>query len=1125
MPSAGKRTFLVSPSTLLGDAESCRVRRVTVEQLHVHRSNRAECLVDALFEEVSKPLRSPFQKELLVVQGQGMATWLNMELSRRAGVWANTEYLYPKHFIERIFEAVLGATSDPKSRAEQYSPESLLWTVAARLSHHLGDPAFESLLAYVGTPVDEERLFSLAGKVAETFDEYLTFRPELIRLWGKGEALFAEPQLDLFQQSPSTDPAIWQRRLWRDIESVLGPHHTAALEKRYLGNLARRKQVQGLPERISVFGLSTLPPMYIRALAALSRLIPVHLYLQSPTSEYFGDILVDRTRRDSHDDGNRLVRSLGALAAEFTQVLTESCEALGVAEVEHTHYQSPAGESLLHHVQRDLLEFTETVNPTLHADGSIAVHSCHSPIREAEVLHDQILHLVHAEGYLPQDILVLLPDVEAYAPLLDAVFRRDDDRFLPYRIADRQADAESAVVKAFLRVLDLVSERVTSAQVMDVLSLPPVRKHFGLEATDLPTLTEWLVNAHVTWGIDEAHRTKEVGDAAANTTWQAGLDRLLLGYAVDTAGEQLVAGIYPYEHIEGKNALLLGNFRRFASVLFRHVAALAEPRLPATWQVGLAALLDDLLSVPQEDYWQKQWVLDALASLSSLAQQAGYQTPVGVQVVRRLLYQRLEKQGAARGFLAGGITMSALIPMRSVPFEVVCVMGMNDGAFPRDAHRTDFNLLEHGDDKRRYGDPNRRLDDRYLFLEALTSARSKFVVTYVGQSVRDNSARSPSVVLLELLEAVRACSPNASLVDGLLTRHPLQPFSPRYFNGSNPRLHSHAQEFVPQLEQSSAGQVGFLKGSLAPPEASDVLPLTELLFFFRAPTRYLLERRLKVRFQEQLVTLEEHDATALDPLESYQVGAPLLDQLRRGIPTEVSMALARAQGALPAGQLGRYEFCQLEYTALSLAEIASTLVGSELASQVSVSTLSGKQRVEGTIADVFPNQRVHIQFARVTGRVVLRTWIEHLLLATTLPTFRSSSVTWLVGREGQGDKPVVLRYAPVAEPEVLLSDLVTVFEHGCRSPIPLFPDLAYELAASKDQQLSNALIRGWEDLLDRDATVARVFGRDARLRVDEPMLVTRDTDYPTFGELSRRVFSPLLNHLSNLGARVDDEAV
>lgn len=1085
---------------------------MTAEHLHVHRSNRAERLVDALFENLSAPLSSPFQKEVLVVQGQGMATWLNMQLSRRAGVWANTEYLYPKHFIERAFGAVLGATEAKPS--ERFSPQSLLWTIAARLDRHLEDPAFEGLLGYIGTN-DENRLFLLAAKVADTFDEYLTFRPELVRLWGKGEAMFAEPQLDLFQQSHATDPAIWQRRLWRDIESVLGTGHTAALEKRYHAALSRRKQLSGLPERISLFGLSTLPPMYVRALAALSKHIPVHLYIQSPTREFFGDILIDRGASGVRADGNRLVRSLGTLAAEFNQVISESCENLGVAEIEHTHYADPIGRTLLHHVQRDLLEFSETQTADLRADGSLVVHSCHSPIREVEVLHDQILQLVHGEGIRPEDILVLLPDVEAYAPLLDAVFRRNDDRFLPYRIADRQADAESAVVKAFLRVLDLVSERVTSAQVMDVLSLPPVRKQFGLEAADLPTLTEWLVQSHVTWGIDDDHRAKEMGNATASmTTWQAGLDRLLLGYAVDTSGQQLVAGVYPYEHIEGKNALLLGSFCRFASVLFKHVEHLSEAKKPEAWQVSLAQLIDELVSVSQEDYWQKQWVLDALGALKTQAEQAGYTNPVGVGVVRRMLYQRLEQQGAARGFLAGGITMSALIPMRSVPFEVVCVLGMNDGAFPRDAHRTDFNLLEHGEDKRRYGDPNRRLDDRYLFLEAITSARSKFIATFVGQSIRDNTVRAPSVVLTELMEAIRACAPDPAAMDGLLVRHPLQPFSPRYFNGLAGELHSYAREFVPHVEEASGAAVGFMERPLAAaPKASEVLPLSELLFFFRAPTRFLMERRLKVRFQEQLVTLAEHDATSLDPLEAYQVGAPLLEQVRRGVPIDHSLTLARAQGALPTGELGRYEFHQLEYTAIALAEIAGTLIGRGEPANVSLRTECGGYRIEGVIADVYPDRRVHLQFARVTGRVILRTWIEHLLLAIEQPRFRSEAATWLVGRAEEGGEPAIFRFDPVTEPATHLTDLLKVFEHGSRVALPLFPDLALEFVNSKDQQLSNTMLRQWDEALKRDATLARVFGQQSRLRADEPMLTTDDPEYPSFAEMSRRVFGPLKDYL------------
>ncbi len=1081
--------------------------------------------MDALFTHLRQPLSTPFAKELVVVQGQGMATWLNMELSRRAGIWANTEYLYPKHFLERMFAAVLGGEDERVLHREQYSPDALLWTVAARLPRHLDDAAFEALRGYVGSPIDENRLFLLAGKIAETFDEYLTYRPELLRLWSKEEAHFAEPQLDLFQQSHATDPAIWQRRLWRDIESVLGPHHASALEKRCHAALSRRKHIAGLPERISLFGLSTLPPMYIRLLAALSKHIPVHLYLHSPTEEYFGDVPLERGPRQVHQEGNRLVRSLATLAAEFSHVITESCEALHVAEIEHAHYEAPAPSSLLRCVQTDLLHFTESQRD-LDADGSIVIHSCHSPIREVEVLHDQVLQLIHVEGFRPEDILVLLPDVESYAPLLDAVFRRDDDRFLPYRIADRQADAESAVVKAFLRVLDLVSERVTSAQVMDVVSLPPVRKRFGLESLDLPTITDWLVRAHVTWGMDERHRERETGRGEGNTTWQAGLDRLLLGYAVDTDGQELVSGIYPYEHIEGKDALLLGNFRRFTTLLFTHLEKLTQPQLPEDWQLSLAKLIDDLLLVTKEESWQKQWLLDAVQSLATLSRQAGYTLPVGVQVVRRILYQRLEQQGAARGFLAGGITMSALIPMRSVPFQVIFVLGLNDGAFPRDAHRTDFNLLEHGEDKRRYGDANRRQDDRYLFLEALLSARSRFVASYVGQSVRDNSLRSPSVVLVELIETIRSCATEPSKIDNIVIRHPLQPFSQRYFDATNPRLSSFAREFIPKNDASIDPETAFVNGELPPRrDAASTIAIAELLSFFRSPTRHFLERRLKVRFQEQLVTLQEQDATGLAPLEAYQGGAPLLTQARRGIPVERCLELARAQGALPAGQIGRYEFHQLEYTALSLADIASTLGAQGVPNTVAVSTAVGARRIEGSVPDVYADRRIHLQFARVTGRAILRAWLEHLVLGLVLPAFRESASTWLVGREAQGERAIIFRYLPVTDPEPLLADLVEIYEWGCRLALPLFPDLAYTFTKGGEPRLTNALLRDWDELQNRDAAVARVFARPSRLRIDEPMLTAAPGNYPLFGEMSHRVFGPLMRHLDERGSSLDHEAV
>lgn len=1098
-----------------------------IGNFQVHRSNQTEHLVDALFHDLATPLRSPFQKELLIVQGQGMATWLSMQLSRRGGVWANAEYLYPKHFTERIFELVLGAEPQRTSVRERYSPDALLWTIAARLPSHFEDPAFEALRDYVGSSLDESRLFSLAAKIAETYDEYLTYRPDLIRLWSKAEGLFAEPQLELFQTPLASDPAVWQRKLWRDIETVLGAEHPATLEKRALQALARRKKFPELPERISLFGLSALPPMYMRLLAALSKHTAVRLYLPSPCQEYFGDILFDtpltssEAVRSTATDGNRLLRVLGTQAAEFNQVITQSAETLGVAEQENAHYRAPESQTLLHTLQRDILTFSESEPRTFAPDDrSILVHSCHSPTREVEVLHDQILELVHEQGYQPDDILVLLPDVESYAPLIDAVFRRSDDRFLPYRIADRRMESESAVVKAFLRALDLATTRVSAAQVMDLLSLAPVHRRFDILPTDLATITAWVSQANITWGIDAEHRARELPDVETNdsndllNTWQSGLDRLLMGYAIDTRGQRLVQGVFPYEHIEGKTGLLLGKFSLFARSLFTHVKVLQAPHTVAEWQETLGTLVSELVHVAADEHWQLQAVRDALAALTEWATQAGYTQQVSIAVIRHLLNQRLEQQGGARGFLAGGLTMSALIPMRTVPFKVICLMGMNDGAFPREAFRTDFNLLEHGEEKRRLGDPNRQKDDRYLFLEALCSAREKFIVTYVGQSIRDNSVRPPSIVVVELLEAISALQGGHV---GQLVRHPLQPFSPRYFDHKDPTLGSYASEFVPHVPQEPAlvpepqNLLGFFPAPLPPCEPTRVLPLAELLKFFRSPSRYLLENRLGVQLRGDQVSLHEHDATALAPLDGYAVGTALLERIRKGMDVEESRHLTFAQGALPRGQLGTYEHAKMEETARGIAMLAQALLRDRTASHVALRTEVGPFTIEGTLTNVYDSKRVHIQFSRLRGRGLLPHWVEHLLL--TLHTNDPTLTTWIVGRDEECNEPAIACLEPVAEPKAELKNLLELFELGSRVPVPLFPDLAFTFAQNP-KAADYFWEKGWKELLEQEEATGRVYGQHSHLLIDRPMVVVKGVAIPTFEQVSHRVFTPLISHLS-----------
>lgn len=1102
--------------------------------IDVYRSNHAERLVDCLLNSVRKPLSHPLKKELIIVQGPGMATWLNMQLAKRVGVWANAEYLYPKRFIERMFAHLLALPEPEAATTTAYSPESLLWTIAARLPQHLTDPAFEALRRYVGEPVDEARLFMLAARIADTYDEYITYRPNLVRLWAKNDAHFAEPQLELFQRAEASDPAVWQRKLWRDIETTLGANHAAAFERRCLTALQRRKRSSDLPERISVFGLSALPPMYVRILVALSKQVPVALYTFSPCREYYADLVLRDALAFAPSDGNRVLRALGRQGAEFDQVLTESLEALGVAEREFDAYHSPAGMTLLQRLQADILGCRETTASTAADDRSVQFHSCHSAIREVEVLHDQILDLVHVQGYSPDEILVMLPDVEAYAPLIDAVFRRDDERFLPYRVADRRAESEAVVLKAFLRVLRLANERVTAAQVIDLLTLPVVHRQFGMTAEDVQTVTAWLADANITWGMDDVHRQSELPNASSTNSWRAGLDRLLLGYTVDSNGDELIYDIYPSQHIEGKEASLLGSFAQFLHTLFTQLNQFREPRTMVDWQGLLTQTLQALIYTDRELHWQYQQVLDTLDALRQQATSADYDKPLGLRVVLRLLDQRLEQRGAARGFLAGGITVCAMVPMRNVPFKVICIMGMNDGAFPRESFRPDFNLLEHGEDGRRPGDPDRRSDDRYLFLEALCSARERFIVTFVGQSIRDNTFRPPSVVVTELLETLSAMHETQTSTatgaarkhshyafpDHALIRHPLQPFSARYFDHLDAQLFSYSNEFVPRHESPSLDRpyAHFLSHPLTS-NVGDSLSLADLAAFYRSPVRYLMERSLGVRWQEHVVALPDRDRTCLDPLQAYELGEPLMKRELAGVPLEQSRAVAASSGLLPAGMLGHYEHRKLEETALPLSRVARALINGRTSTQTSVRSMVGTTLLSGVVTDLYGDVRIVIQFARVTGRTLLRQWLAHLALGLDGISPPHCS-TLIAGRAATGSEPVVWKLSAVSDPAHVLQTLLELFRLGTTCPLPLFPDLSFDYARAPSKMTPAKLATGWATALERDAALARVFGEDCPLMVDAPLLPTGNAlPALTFGQVALQVFGPLTEHLTELDWR------
>ena len=841
-------------------------------QLHLFLSNRVELLADRLAEVTRIPLSSPLQSEIIVVQSQGMARWLALALAARRGLCANVRFPFPKAFSFEIFKSLPEATGEPTA----VEPDTLVWRVLKLLPTLTRTPGFAEVDHYLGDGQDGRKQFQLADRIAWLFDQYLVYRPDWILAWEAGRETH------------------WQAILWRHLASSLKQSHPARLREQFAAHLSTSEwKAAGLPERISIFGISALPPVYLELFAALAQKIDVHLFSLQPSRQYWGDIVSRREagrilRRqkipaasadDLHlENGNRLLASMGRMGREFLNLLLE------VGDWNETdQFVDPGQENLLSAIQSDVLNLRErardgelkTVLPP--GDDSVQVHSCHSSFREMEVLQDHILHWLESDPELdPRDILVMMPDVESHAPVVEAVFDSPEDeaRRIPFSIADRRGHAQSHLVETFLALLKLPGSRLGAATVLSILECPMVRGRFGLAADDLEMIRVWIEEAGIRWGIDAAHRATFDLPGFPENTWRQGLDRLLLGYAMKGDGEQLFENCLPHEDIEGTGAGILGHFLEFAEKLFKLVADLPVERSIDEWVSRLNRVLDDFFLVDEATETEAIAWRGSLFQLGATARLAEYSGKIGLDLVLEALAGPLREERFGAGFLTGGVTFCALKPMRSIPFKIICLLGMNDGAFPRSVGQSGFDLMA---GHPRPGDRSSRDDDRYLFLETILSARQKVYLSYAGQSIRDNRAAPPSVLISELLDYIVhefRFQNDVSIRDQVVRQHRLQAFSEIYFNGQESALFSYSAEnsrASQSARQPRRPPVFFSESLSAPPDTWRAVPLNQLAEFFCHPAKFISTRRLGLILPDGESALLETEPFSIEGLDGYQI--------------------------------------------------------------------------------------------------------------------------------------------------------------------------------------------------------------------------------------------------------------
>lgn len=995
--------------------------------LHILHSNRVEKLLENLSAQIATPHPGAgfLQGETVLLDNRVLGKWLNLKLAMSNTVAANIRYVQLSEFFWELSRSLV---SEEIPRQTALGKEEMTWRLMGLLEDEeiLAHKDLKPVTNYLAANNKSDKFtdlkrYQLASSVADLFDQYLVYRPGWIsQSWDKDENIKSDQGNE--RSSLWKNAEAWQKVLWhamvKDLDAPKTLQHRAAIQDRLLRILTGDFEKDSLNfHRLFIFGVTSMPEAQLDLLMLLGKHIEINLYVLNPCEhEWFGirsekqiikleqrlnnkdERKTESRKRDLHNEldfmevGNPLLAGQAAQIQEFIELIYQKTDQYQLhAEIQDFDaFEDPGQTTLLRCIQKEILELqyrgevaqlegnttnrlpipVQEFKPNEGQFPSMHIHNCHSPQREVEVLHDQLLDMFNKDKSLsPRDVVVMMPKVAPYVPFINAVFESTtEDQRIRYHISDRTLQEESPILNSFETLLKLPDSRLPLSEILGLFEIPAVHRRFGLDRDAYEQLKSWLIASGVRWGLDATHR-KDLGlPAYSDFSWDFGMNRLLAGYAMQTdvggdganeyaglldmiSSDDTAAGfkILPLDDVEGSGADVLDSFLRFWTVLKTHRQHLGHARSPAGWKLLLEKLLDDFYDAQDDDWRALNELRRGLADLE-LADEKGhewYKGQISLDVIRAMIQPVLKREGSMRHPWGEGVKFCSLLPMRGVPFKVVYLLGMNMDDYPRRIAARSFDLMRND---YRPGDRSARMDDRWLFLEALLSARQAFYVSYTGQDMHRNEKREPSVVLAELIDYVRdgyELPAGAGLAEPFkkrelngnsffYTRHPLQPYNPQYFQHRPENSPSRLLSYKQQAYEVANGQL-LARASTLPsgddrwvqselPANGEVIDvsLDDFVMFFTRPCDWF--------FRKQGVGLSRYDEEVNDEemfelqqgLGAWKLRDSLITQVTRSSLTEnpdkdclrfeINRLVARqkASGAWPIGKAAEKEIKNLE---------------------------------------------------------------------------------------------------------------------------------------------------------------------------------------------------------------------
>lgn len=955
-----------------------------IRKFRIYKSNRLENFLPAVFPIIERLAKSaPLKKKSIIVQSDGMARWLTLKTASESGAFANFEFVSPDKFLRNFAEKHLGIKQD-----SVYNKKNAEWALYTLLRSEKDSPA----ASYIGN--SDSRAFRFSRTLADLFEQYFVYRPKMMEYWQKGRTMTNDPD-ELWQS------AIFSRLAEKTEAEVQG------FAQLFNERCKNAQENSGYPEELLLFGISIMNRYQLNMFLNLSSLFPIHLFAMTPSSEYLDSVSKKKGEfEDIPEDQNidtgclpdTFFRRFCAASLDFTDFTAENLPD------ETDLFEIPDGKTLLSSIQRDILSDSESPERAEN-DDSVRIISCRDKMREIEVLKDILLELFNSDKNLkPEDVAVMAPKINDYAPYISAVFGSTDPQdktFIPYVLSDRAFSSESRIAATFLEILKLAKSDFEKSKVLSVFSIPAVREKFNTDEKTAGEIGKLIDKSGIRWGLDAASR-----DGKNNqNTWDSGLSRIMMSQLMPfPENGRGFENILPMEYVSKEDFENISGFITFFKGLFRYSKTLSSSeKTPSEFKNLLEEMLGFFFVSDKSDKASGEEILHIRNVIDDFAETAGkYAGKLSFDALLQYLEDELGRERTGRGFLSAKVNFCSLKPLRALPFKVIYIIGMGEGEFPRSESRYAFDLSQKKPAEEKDAPQPRsvRDNDKYLFAEAIVSAREKIFISYEAKdlsadSKKRRSAALPVRILEKYIEKKTGTDP-----EKLETKYPVQPFSGEYFKKDGFKTFSQKNyalaEAMFHVEQNPKDHLPKDTSkdisNSCEDAGTEIIELEKLVSFFKDPAKFYFTKNLKAAFPDDP---EEKGDDELfdysDSLTAYNVRKTYIE-MAQSMPEEFEnepdkfeeafINRMKCEGNIPFGTFGEASlkaFVNDSSKGLSLRALAENIAGKKLDLQpVSIDFGNGK-KLEGTIKNIErPHRMILVCPSKSGAKYKIEALIRHL---------------------------------------------------------------------------------------------------------------------------------------------------